>query len=63
MPTCTAGRQCIEVVSAEYEPTLPFTHITGGTRANSGVQKVPMASKFLKGMEREMGFEPATQLG
>jgi len=47
-------------ISKLPKSTLPFTQVTGGKRADSGVQKMPLTFNLLKKMEREMGLEPTT---
>jgi hypothetical protein len=46
----TAGRRSIEAASNQQftNVTLPFTQITGGKRADSGVLKVATAFNLLK---------------
>jgi hypothetical protein len=50
MPARPAGRQHVEEASNQQltNPTLPFTQITAGKMAVSGVWKVPITYNLLK---------------
>jgi hypothetical protein len=50
MPVYPTGRRGIEVASNQQlnNPTLPFTQITGGKRADSGIREATMTANLLK---------------